>query len=249
MNTVRCSIFFNIFLFALLVSTLFGCATTSQMGPVKIAPYVAQFNYTVASQSPLLNEITFTVTNPVYQTQNKIMWFSAPQFGNLRDALREDLPEILMSKGFNVLGPYDSDDLIPFPDKKKIDFVLGPKFKVAVTLKDHKAEVESIWTAPPVYDLTGNAEVKGEITLELREVITRELMWRKVIPFEKFTFPYFIRSPRTNEFKISYIMNDIARGVERQYPEIMAMLNTLIDPEEMKILQKQAQEIKHRQGY
>ncbi len=177
------------------------------------------------------------------------MWFTSPQFFNLHEAIKEDLPKILVAKGFNVLGPYDSDDLIPFSDKKKIDFLLGPKVKLAITLKDHKAEVESIWAAPPVYDLTGNAEVKGEIILELREIFTHELMWRKTIPFEKFTFPYFIRSPLTNEFKISFIMNDIAKGVEQQYPEIMTILYNLIDPEEMKTIKKQAQEIKCKQGY
>ena len=44
-------------------------------------------------------------------------------------------------------------------------------------------------------------------------------------------------------------MNDLAKGVEQQYPDLMATISNLIDPEEMQIIKKQAQEIKSKKGY
>ena len=228
-----------------------GCATVPQ--PDKgIVPYVANFNYTPEKQAAPSGEITFTLINTAFETQNHIMWFLSPQFENLPKALKEDLPEIIVAKGFNILGPYDTYDLIPFSDKKKIDFLLIPKFKLIISLKDPKAELESMWTAPPVHDLSGEVLVNGEITIELREIVTRELMWVKTIPFKESAFPYFFRIPSYAEgspFNYALVMNDIVKAVEQQYPDIMGTVYSLLDPEEMKIMKKQAQDIKSKQGY
>ena len=44
-------------------------------------------------------------------------------------------------------------------------------------------------------------------------------------------------------------MNDLAKGIEKQYPDLMATISKLIDPEEMRIIKKQCQEIKTKKGY
>lgn len=44
-------------------------------------------------------------------------------------------------------------------------------------------------------------------------------------------------------------MNDAAKGLEQQYPELMATISKLIDPEEMQIIKKQCQELKSKKGY
>jgi len=37
--------------------------------------------------------------------------------------------------------------------------------------------------------------------------------------------------------------------MEQHYPEVMATIAKLIDPEEMKIIKKQCQELKSKKGY
>lgn len=44
-------------------------------------------------------------------------------------------------------------------------------------------------------------------------------------------------------------MNDLAKGLEKQYPVIMATIEKLIDPEEMGIIKKQCRELKAKRGY
>jgi len=45
------------------------------------------------------------------------------------------------------------------------------------------------------------------------------------------------------------IMNETAKQLEKQYPDLMATISPLIDPEEMRIIKKQAQELKSKKGY
>ena len=227
--------------------------------------YVANFNYTPDFQgAPGSAGVTLAVANLTYRTDDeKLLWFACSQFTNLGKSIKDDLPELFIAKGFSVRGPFDSLDLIPYSDKKVIDLWLVPVMGLSVTLKDKKAEVESIWAAPPVYILSGNAEVSGKINLELREVVTHELMWSKSIPFTN-TFYYCLRIPGYKQirqktlggswvditpFDYALIMNDVAKEVEQQYPNLMATIAKLIDPEEMKMIKKQAQELKSKKGY
>ena len=232
-----------------------GCATAPP--PPQAEPYVANFDYAPQTQEPTGSSgVTFAVGNTGYKTNDKkMLWFTYPQFGNLNSGLKQDLPEILIAKGFSVRGPFDSYDLIPYSDKKAIDLFLIPTVELLITFKDTKQEVENIFAAPPVDILTGNVEVNGKIILELREIVTRELMWSKNIPFAKFEFPYRVRHSAFYDkpgqpFDLKpLVMNEVAQKIEEQYPGLMATLAQLIDPEEMRIIKEQAQKLKNQKGY
>jgi hypothetical protein len=45
------------------------------------------------------------------------------------------------------------------------------------------------------------------------------------------------------------IVNELAKGLEKHYPDLMATISKLIDPEEMRIIKKQCQELKSKKGY
>ena len=242
-----------------------GCATipTSKQEVAKeVVKYVANFDYTPDSQGAFgSGGVTFAIGNVIYMpsdipsselwmqelvpikkvSNGKLVWSSFSQFDSLNKAIKEDLSELLMAKGFGIRGPFDSYDLIPYSDKKAIDLYLISALELSFMLKDEK------WTA--TYYSTGNVEVNGKITLVLREIVTGELMWTKSIPLTKFEFSYSIRGPYHVERKFNLIMNDVAKGIEQQYPNLMATVSKLIDPEEMGIIKKQCQELKSKKGY
>jgi hypothetical protein len=223
--------------------------------------YVATFDYAPpVEQVPNTFDVTFTVANTVYKTSNNIHWFASPQFANFSETIQEDLDDILKVKGFNVRGPYESYDLIPFQDKKAIDLLLVLTAELTVALKDHKEQAVNMWQAGADQVQTGNAEIRGRIILEMKEISTQELMWAKTIPIKNFTFPYTIRvqfkeykrikeSGHRGLYNYNPIFEGMARGVEDQYPNIMSTIDGLIDPEEMEIIKKQCQELKSKKGY
>ena len=230
-----------VFMFIFL-SVYLTCLAIAASQQQEEAPYVANFNYTANIQAkPGSAGVTFAVGNLKYTSNNKKPWFSFPQFINLYKAIKDDLSEILIAKGFNVRGPFDSYDLIPYSDKKAIDMYIVTTMELSTTLKPEKTAEYC----------TGTVEGKARIILELREVMTRELMWHKNIPFKEFEFPYNIRHPDiTKPYDLTpHIMNDLAKGLEKQYPDLMGTISQLIDPEEMRIIKKQCQELKSKKGY
>lgn len=222
--------------------------------------YTANFVFNPPKQDAVVPvDVTFTVFNPSYKTSNGLMWFSSRPFANLHNAIRQDIQQVLTSKGFAVRGPYESYDFIPFQDKKAIDLLVLPTVELSVTLKDHQERAENMWQPAADQIQTGNAEVRGRIILEIKEITTQELMWIKTIPFKNFTFPYFVKTSYKEYAQIkksgsgrlySYdpVFNGMAKGLEEQYPDIMSTFYKLLDAEEMTIIKKEAQELKSRKG-
>jgi hypothetical protein len=232
---------------------LLGCAVTTPMHQMESQPFIAKFDYTPDIHvAPNFSEVTFTVSNGSYKTNSKdMLWFTYPQFADLENGIKIDLSDILIAKGFSVRGPFGSYDLIPYSDKKNIDMLVVPQIELNIKIKDQKSEVENILAAPPVDILTGNVEVSGKVTVELREIDSLVLMWAKSVPFERFEFSYRVRNcPFYNEkHRIVFdlkpiIITDVAKGVESQYPKIMTAIASLIDAEEMNIIKTQCQEVR-----
>lgn len=234
---------------------LVGCATAN-LSPSKeeAFEYVANFSYTPPTQAaPGSAGVTFTVGNLSCEYHPKtdiVVWPKSAQLANLFDAMRQDLTKLLTAKGFSVRGPFDSYDLVPFPDKKAIDLWMVPTLEISVTGKNMKDDYANFMLISRAS--TGNVEVTGKLTLELKEIVSRELMWSKVIPLEKFGFPYRIQYALGKPGGLIFhnkIMNEVAKEIEKQYPDLMATVYKLIDPEEMRMLKKQCQKLKSKKGY
>ena len=204
-------------------------------------PYVANFSYTPETLlKPGSGGVTFATANIVYQFPEKVFWPKFPQFAHLEKAIINDLTKILIAKGFSVRGPFDSYDLIPYSDKKVTDLYLTPTFEMLIVFKGDKTGAVC----------TGTVEVSGRLILEMKEMMTRELMWSKNIPLRKWEFPYNIKTPNVHPYDLKpFIMNDVAKGLEQEYPQLMSTMEGIVDPEEMRVLKKQAQELKRKKSY
>lgn len=234
--------------FLILLSCIFmlaGCAPapTSNQNYMPTR-YVASFDYSPPAQEAVQKSpVALTVGKVVFEYVGKRPWLHAPQFANLEKAVAEDLPEILTAKGFSVRGPFDSYDLIPYADKKAIDFLLLPVVTPLVAM-------------PEIPETPIKVTVK--MRLELREIMTRELMWSKSLTFAEFEVSiYSVWHSYTSDkgkivdavFAPEALENLMAKEMEKQYPVLMETFYTLMDPEEMTIHKKQAQGIKSQKGY
>jgi len=228
------------------------------------ATYVANFNYTPDSKAaPGSAGVTLAIGGVFYQSNSKSPWDHSPQFENLDKALKEDLIKILSAKGFLVRGPFDSYDLIPYQDKKAIDLYLIPTLELSITSKGPNGD--DLKAVQEKGAILGVIKVSGKLIVHLREVVTGELMWGKSIPFTTFTFLCKNKLPWAREgFEMAKMergieqpvdnrdlttMNEVAKGFEKQYPDLMATISKLIDPEEMRMVKKQCQELKSKKGY
>jgi hypothetical protein len=230
-----------VFVFILLSVIFVSCATAATKKQQEEIPYVANFTYTPESQAtPALAGVTFAV-NVNYQSDSFTRWLTWPQFANLDAAIKKDLTKIFEEKGITIRGFFDSHDLIPYQDKKASNLYAVPTLELSVT-------------TPVAW---GSYTVSGKFTLLLKEIMTGELVWSKTIPLASFDFQRPKESFRVNVKNDRLIedlleaggRNDVAKGIEKQYPELMTTISKLIDPEEMMIIKKQCQEIRSKKGY
>ncbi|MFA5338556.1 MAG: hypothetical protein WC317_00190 [Candidatus Omnitrophota bacterium] len=233
-----------------LLSVIYASHALAAASKGEEAVYVANFDYTPSSQeTPGSAGVTFAIANVSFESNSFTPWPTWPQFANLDTAIKQDLNKLLAAKGFTVRGPFDSYDLIPYQDKKAIDLYAMPKLELSVVQKSNGSTLK----------------ISGKLTLVLKEVVTGELMWSKTTPLSEFDFPITWATAKWGkglpwekitagtEAPIADMdvepRNDMAKGIEKQYPELMATISKLIDPEEMRIIKKQCQELKSKKGY
>jgi hypothetical protein len=237
----------------------FAAGTSSQQ---EVTVHVANFNYTPDTQAvPGSAGVTLAVGNLSFKTGTKLLWFASPQFKNFDKAVKGDLTKLFAAKGFSVRGPFDSYDLMPYPDKKATDLYMAATIELLVGGDQYAYSGQSIYSLKDI-----KTEVTGKISLELREAVTRELMWAKSIDIKPFEFPCGfkriiwkdlanIKDVGNEKIKKTIAsleldtdniddINDVAKGIEKQYPDLMATISKLIDPEEMRMIKKRCQELK-----
>jgi hypothetical protein len=235
------------YLIVLVVSFLYVISSISSVaaalkGKEEPSKYVAKFEYTPSDKAVAGSTgVIFTLLGLTYtyHPNDCVDWPNSEQLAGLPAAMKQDMANLLMAKGFSIRGPFESYDLIPFQDKKTIDLMLFWTLELFIDCQTKITKSYS-WGCPVIKTEIEKVEIIGKITLESREIVTRELMWSKVIPLTKFEIPY--------ADNIS-MKNKVAKGIEKQYPEIMATISKLIDPEEMQIIKKQCQELKSKKGY
>jgi hypothetical protein len=242
---------FALYLLALLTLTGVGCATTGTQQPVNA--YIPTFHYTPSTkEKPGSAGVTFAIVNAQYTAAGG-WWVAYKQFETLPKAMGLDFQALLTAKGFTALGPFASYDEIPFPDKKSSDLLLIPTVELSWTEPENpKWELADGFGPQRPWIVTGKGEVNGYINLVLRESLTRELMWSKRIVISQYEVPYKVSVPAgpgpAVDFLRDYnaITNDLAKGIEQQYANLMATAEKYLDPEEMRLVKKQAQELKDK---
>ncbi|MFH1094306.1 MAG: hypothetical protein V1739_09195 [Candidatus Omnitrophota bacterium] len=227
--------------FILLSVIITSYATAASKKQQEEAVYTANFNYAQDSQAaPGSCGVTFAVESVNYQSNSGTIWLTWPQFANLDAAMKQDLTKIFTAKGITLRGPFDSYDLMPYQDKKASDLYAVPTLELTV-----------FWQEGP-----DPFTVSGKFTLVLKEIMTGEAVWSKTIPLISFRLQKIGSYQQTgkDDRLIKDLLetgnrNDVAKGIEKQYPGLMATISKLIDPEEMGIIKKQAQELKSKKGY
>jgi hypothetical protein len=126
--------------------------------------------------------VTMAVVSPSFAQQNEFATKHDTLAKGFTRSLATDFDKILIAKGMTVTGPYESLDMMTYPDKKNADLSLTPDVVLNATV------IEGQWTR------NGNNFVQpiqvtmdGSVTLVLREPLSSEKIWIKKIPLQGVT--------------------------------------------------------------
>jgi hypothetical protein len=233
---------------------------------VKREIYLPTFDYTPPSAaSPGTAEVTFALVNAKYSEDQP--WIKYSPFTEFSKNLNLDFQEALSARGFTVRGPFKTYDDMTFPDKKGSDLVLQPILEVHVK-KD--LYYEKIFLRAS-YKLKGSVTIGGRVTLSLTESLSNERMWFKSIELTDVRVPIVgqtvypgntlgltrpeeytevVNATNTNiNWSDPDIVNALGKPLEETYSKLMQMAWDYLDPEEMALVKKQAEEIKKKKVY
>lgn len=214
--------------------------------------YTPTFDYTPPGETkPAAANVTFAVVNAHYPG---VALFE--QFGK---NMSQDFFEILTARGYTVRGPFRAYDDITFPDKKGSDLILIPELQLSEDLSGIRWD-QSFGAAllgQSGYTGEGHLVVSGRVNLIVAESLSREKMWTKSVDIPPLTVPVeetvMYTAPGVPMHALIEgnpgIYNGVARALETQYKEILQRAYQYLDPDEMQIVKKQAQEIRAKKVY
>ena len=121
---------------ALVPIQLIGCMASAPPPKPAITPYDANFTFKSPAQGQKLG-VTIGVVSPEFKPGAKMYrdgHKDDPVLRAMLSAMNATFNEVLVAKGFNTKGPFDSVDEMTFPDKKGSDLLLYPEFDFQVDL-------------------------------------------------------------------------------------------------------------------
>ncbi|MFZ5804572.1 MAG: hypothetical protein ACOY7U_06940 [Acidobacteriota bacterium] len=219
------------------------------------ATYSPVFDYTPpAGTAPASRSLTFALVGAQYRSP--VQFFQ--RFGA---KMASDLQEILAARGYTVRGPFRTYDEMTFPDKKGSDLVLQPELEITADLAGIRQKVTGgavalalLGEATSAYD--GTVTIGGRVNLVVLEPLTRERMWAKSVEISRVTVELngealYKAPPSLDELLANEpsFAAEFGRALEQVYRSVMDKAFTYLDPEEMELVNKQAEEIRKKKVY
>lgn len=249
----------NFLLLLLTVVILHGCGTSNLVPNDKIPRTLPAFvNAPKSNSSPGSLKMSIAIVKPVFVSKDAE--FMVSPFPEMATTMGHDFEEMLTAKGFTVKGPFDSRDNMVYTEKKTTDFILQIEIDLRL-VSDSKYNFHSDFN-PLLFILSlgmGGWDdyytTEGIITLGGSLIITAmspqygEKLWKKQISLVNKTYKYtgnkkWISRPSTADQLQSdnKFYNLMVSELEEYYKTSLDVVWSQIDPEEMKIITKQAKE-------
>jgi len=236
---------------------MLGCASAPPRP--KAPPYEPRFGYSVPSAGQKV-DVTVGLVAPQFSGDGATYWQASKNdevAGAMFRGLRTSFNELLVAKGFNVSGPFDSVDNMTFPEKKGADFVLYPEIDVrgAVEL----SEIQQVQSGNSLtgyqFDYRCDAKIKmnGAVLIIAKEPLSGEKMWVKkvevTIPDSQLTTEGDYCKPGSGAKPAEDVRTAWGKVHESMYSAVMSNLDKYVSGEEFQMLKTQAGELRAKKSY
>jgi hypothetical protein len=111
----------------------------------------------------------------------------AMDYGNdMLKAAKGDIEKILIAKGFNTLGPYDSIDEMTYSEKERASLLYVPVFDANMDFMGGNVTQGSSGTV----NQQATVNMRGSVSIGFLEPMTREKVWMKGFDLEPYSDSY-----------------------------------------------------------
>ncbi|MGM0554995.1 MAG: hypothetical protein ACQEVA_01315 [Myxococcota bacterium] len=169
------------------------------------------------------------------------------------DAMKDAFSDILIAKGFNTTGPFDSRDEMTYPQKKSVAFAVYPQFDI-----NPRVKVENL-QRNTTQNYSGQTQVRTTCDLKLRgrgaiklvaiETLSGQKLWFKNVDVETPSKTYSATengcSENPNRWPVP-LQNDWARMHEEMYNKSVQSFKDYISVEEFRTIKANADEVREK---
>jgi len=160
---------------------ILACAETQPL-MVPTSHWKGGYNFTWEQQqgAPVGSlRVTMAIVSPSFAEQNEFTLKHDPLAKGFTKSLEADLDKVLIAKGMTVTGPYESLDMMTYPDKKNADLSLTPDVVLNANIKEGEWSINGNYLIKPI-----EVTMSGWIALVMREPLSSEKIWIKKIPLQ-----------------------------------------------------------------
>jgi hypothetical protein len=234
-----------------------SCSSTKKIATA-VPKEQAKFDFVPQSQAPIASsKMTIAIVKPVFISKSPEYLVSP--FPEMALSMGNDFEELLTAKGFTIRGPFNSRDEMVYNEKVNSSFILEiqidlhPEYQTELISHSKTTLANLLIASEPLaytfYSTKGNITFGGNLILTALSPQYGEKIWKKNIALNNATFPYVgtqIYSERPDmATQLTYdnnVYNIVSRELEKFYNYSLDLVWKQIDPEEMKIITKQAKE-------
>lgn len=179
-------------------------------------------------------------------------------FRRFKSALGSDIEEIIVAKGFNLLGPYEAIDEMIYSDKKKSDIFIQIEIEPRFTAHEGgwKSSFTLSNTSRVLYRYAGIVSLVGKINISGIEPLTGQKIWAKSV-----SIPNVENIPIETSKKYDRILNDVelihdpavynelGKALAKQYNGILDKVTAHFNVQELTSMKNQIIELKSKKDF
>ncbi len=176
---------------------------------------------------------------------------SIPMFNRFSSNMAADFGEIITARGYTLRGPFPTFDDMTFVDKSNSNLILTAQINFNFDTSNIRVISYSKY-----WEYTGSIYMNPRVTLLIHESLTNEKMWTKSVNITPIALPIGIskwNSPNVSFKRFLEVDNAVysALGMqlEAMYKEILNRTYGYLDPREVDIIAKQAQDLRARKTF
>lgn len=245
----------------LYIALVLACAETK---PVPVSSWGGNFtfNYEPSTKKAVGSvPLNIAIVSPSLTELTKLTNEQEAVLHGLAKSMMIDLDKILISKGMTATGPFESLDLMTYPDKKNAELSLTPEIVVNVQIRDIGAWINHY----EYFKKSAEVNVTTTIILIIREPLSTEKLWIKKIPLQPKTQKIelyasvedlgikpghsYVHDYGPGQIQFDGSVDVLADYIYNNYNNIMETVSKYLDTQELMVLNQKAEEIRRSKRY
>jgi hypothetical protein len=220
-----------------------GCMSKPVPVPSPVTP---QFSYQ-PSNSEAGTGTSIALIEPELSNARKGQW--EPAAGTaMRAAIGRSLVSYFTANAFTISGPFESVEIMTFPEKKQANLLLTIEHDLAPTFPQAQSQ-HSAWdgAVKKVYS-EGVCTLSGTISFVMWEPLSMQRMWAKQVEIPATRVDCTAEGPTQAHWGRA-IENKLASLYSKAFSATMSTAEKYFHPEEVALVKSQAEELRERKVY